>query len=258
MTDTPLENLARRIAQTRSIDRAGKQALARELKSLRGRLYPSAGQDLVDRVEAAVLLMHFIATQEDAPGDGLQLVARLTAAFDERCFAPPPPEPESAKLPAGLEGLATTSKLGDVMVHIGMITAEQLDEALRVKRNMRLPLGVCLERLGHATSGQVARALELQKRLRAVAEPAPQAAPPAPLPSVRRSELKLEVRDGSAVPTLAELLVQSNQLSPQQLERASVLQRAAGVHFEEALIQLGFLSLDQIKQAKQVQERLRK
>lgn len=260
MPDSPLQILARRIAQTRPIDRAGKQAIARDLKNLRSRLYASTSQDLVDRVEATALLMHFLSLVEDSPIETLQLVARLTASFDERCFAPATAELTPARTAGPLDGLTATSKLGEIMVSMGIIAAEQLDEALRIQRSWRLPLGTCLEKLGHATGAQVARALDVQKKLRASAEPAAPIAAPSAAPSatagVRGGGFKLDVRDNQG-PTLAEFLLQRNMLTPAQLERAQTMQRAAGITLNEAIVQLGLLSVEQVRQAVQMQEKLR-
>jgi hypothetical protein len=259
MPDSPLQILARRIAQTRPIDRSGKQALARELKNLRSRLYPATSQDLVDRVEATALLMHFLSQVEDSPIETLQLVARLTASFDERCFAPPSVEASAAARPTGvLEGLSSTSKLGEIMVAMGIIAADQLEEALRIQKSWRLPLGTCLEKLGHATPAQVTRALDMQKKLRVSAEPpAPLGAAPASISlSTRGPGLPLDVRGGT-VQTLGDFLLQRNMLTSQQLERAVTMQRAAGITLNEALVQLGLMTVDQVRQAVQMQEKMR-
>jgi hypothetical protein len=256
MPDSPLQNLARRIAQTRPIDRAGKQALARELRGLRSRLYSSATQDLVDRVEATALLMHFLSLVEDSPIETLQLVARLTAGFDERCFAPQAAETATVRAASPQDGLTPASKLGEIMVAMGLVTAEQLEEALRIQMSWRLPLGTCLEKLGHATAAQVARALELQRKLRASSEPAAPLAGSAPPVGARSGAMKLDVRENQG-PSLHEFLLQRNMLTPQQLEKAATMTRAAAITLSEAIVQLGFLSVEQVKQAVQQQEKLR-
>ena len=253
MTDSPLQNLARRIAQTRPIDRAGKQALARELKNLRGRLQPSTSPELVDRVEATVLLMHFLSLVDDSPIETLQLVGRLTASFDEHSFTPPA---EPAARATGLDALTQASKLGEILVAMGLITPAQLDEALRLQLSWRLPLGTCLEKLGHATSAQVAQALELQQKLRASAEPPAALPSPVPATPARSGGLRLDVRENQG-PSLAEFLLQRNLLNQQQIERAMTMQRAAGITLNEAIVQLGLLSIDQVRQAVQLQEKLR-
>jgi hypothetical protein len=256
MLDSPLQHLARRIAQTRSIDRAAKGLLARELKSLRSRLYPSLGQEVIDRVDAATLLMHYLAISEDSPTEALQLVARMTAALDDRFFAPAVPSPldvAPAAAASPLDGLSATSRLGEIMVKTGIITEEQLNEALNIQRTWRLPLGTCVEKLGHATGAQVARALELQKKLRASAAPA---LPSEPQANHRPVGLNLDVRNSG--PSLGELLLQRNMLAPPQLERAKTLQRAAGVTLEEALVQLQILTRDQVRAAVQIVERMKR
>ena len=254
MPDSPLDILARRIAQTRPIDRAGKQAVARELKSLRSRLYASTSPDIVDRVEATALLMHYLSLVEDSPIESLQLVARLTASFDERCFAPLTSELAPSRTGGPIEGLTAASKLGEIMVAMGIIAEEQLDEALRLQLSWRLPLGTCLEKLGHATGAQVTRALELQKKLRASIEPAP-ALPSSPAPAARVGA-SLDVRENQG-PSLSEFLVPRNMLTPQQLDTALTMQRAAGITLSEAIVQLGLLTDEQMRQAALAQEKMR-
>lgn len=284
MSDTPIRHLARRISQIRPIDRTGKLQLARELRAARGRMYASAPPIAIDMVEALAMLMAFLASAEEVPGEALQTVARLTAGLDERYFAPPLPDP-AQQVPTGPAGLDASSRLGEILVHLGIITSEQLDEALRIQKVWRIPLGACTEKLGFATGAQIARALELQARLRASVTPnapLPQAAAPAgfrPLgstppgaatsapgaepalgaaPGPRRSELKLELRERSRGQMLGELLIEQGVLSKEQLDHGLKMQRAAGLRLGEALIQLGYATREQVKQALLLQEKMRK
>lgn len=283
MADTPIQHLARRISQIRSIDRTGKLQLARELRAARGRMYASAPQVAIDLVEALAMLMAFLASADEVPSEALQTVARLTAGLDERLFSPPLPDP-AQQVPTGPAGLDPSSRIGEILVHLGIITPEQLDEALRIHKVWHLPLGACAEKLGFATGAQIARALELQARLRAGAAahaplPAAQASPsfapagtvaaahapassPGSLtlgaPPPRRSELKLELRERGKVQLLGELLLDQGHITKEQLDYALKMQRAAGLRLGEALIQLGYASRDQVKQALLLQDKLRK
>jgi hypothetical protein len=280
MADTPIQHLARRISQIRSIDRTGKLQLARELRAARGRMYASAPQVAIDLVETLAMLMAFLASADEVPAEALQTVARLTAGLDERFFAPPLPDP-AQQVPTGPAGLDPSSRLGEILVHLGIITPEQLEEALRIHRVWRIPLGACAEKLGFATGAQIARALELQARLRAgaaphaplpAAHPAPSftpvgtghapAAPPGGLslgaPPPRKSELKLELRERGKGPMLGELLLDQGHISKEQLDYALKMQRAAGLRLGEALIQLGYATREQVKQALLLQEKMRK
>jgi adenylate cyclase len=247
-------------------------------------MYASAPPVAIDLVEALAMLMAFLASADEVPGEALQTVARLTAGLDERFFAPPLPEP-SQQVPTGPAGLDASSRLGEILVHLGIITPEQLDEALRIQRVWRQPLGMCTEKLGFATGAQIARALELQSRLRAATAPSaplPQHTPlpgirpaghvtahshaPAPLPdhslgspaAPRRTEFKLELRERGRGSMLGEILLEQGHLSQEQLDHALRMQRAAGLRLGEALIQLGFSTREQVKQALLLQEKMRK
>lgn len=277
MSDTPIQHLARRIAQIRPIDRTGKLQLARELRAARGRMYASAPQDAIDRVEALAMLMAFLSSADEVPPEALYTVARLTAGLDERFFAPPLPEP-SQQVPTGPAGLDASSRIGEILVHLGIITPEQLDETLRLHRVWHLPVGACAEKLGFATGAQIARALELQARLRASAgTPAPLPAgsmpglvhsgpssahhAPATLgapPPARRGELKLELRDRNQGQRLGELMFEQGIVTREQLDYALRMQRAAGLRLGEALIQLGYASREQVRQALLLQEKMRR
>jgi hypothetical protein len=169
MVETSLPELTRRITQTRPIDRARKLALARELKTLRQRMLPEAARDAVDRMDASVLLMGFLAHADDATPEGLAIVARLLASVDAGLFAEPPVAPIPPPVPVRRGGditrhgdlmLTSSCLLGELLVHQGIVTLDQLDEALRAQSVWRLPIGTCLERLGHATPAQIQRALE--------------------------------------------------------------------------------------------------
>lgn len=255
MFDSSIQHLAKRIHQTRSIDRAGKIALAKELRSLRARMLAGVGQPEIDRLEAAALLMAFLASADEAPVEALQVVARLTASLDERLFATPAPvEPvEPVASAAAHDALSAASRLGDILVHQNIVTPEQLAEALRVQPFWKLQLGACLEKLGAATGAQVARALELQARLRA------NRGADAPLGlAPKLKETRLEIRDRTPGPDLAEILIEQGTLTREQLEHAQRLQRAAGLSIGEALVQLNFATKEQIKQALHLQERLRR
>ena len=283
MSDTPIQHLARRIAQIRPIDRTGKLQLARELRAARGRMYASAPQDAIDRVEALAMLMAFLSSADEVPPEALYTVARLTAGLDERFFAPPLPEP-AQQVPTGPAGLDASSRIGEILVHLGIITPEQLDETLRIHKVWHLPVGACAEKLGFATGAQIARALELQARLRAgVGTPAPLPAGPsvpglahsgpvsahhapavhAPAtlgtpPPARRGELKLELRDRNQGQRLGELMLEQGIVTREQLDYALKMQRAAGLRLGEALIQLGYASREQVRQALLLQEKMRR
>lgn len=283
MSDTPIQHLARRIAQIRPIDRTGKLQLARELRAARGRMYASAPQDAIDRVEALAMLMAFLSSADEVPPEALHTVARLTAGLDERFFAPPLPGP-TQQVPTGPAGLDASSRIGEILLHLGIITPEQLEETLRIHKVWHLPVGACAEKLGFATGAQIARALEMQARLRAgVAPPSPLPTAPAlpglvpagpasaqhasavhapptlgAPPPARRPELKLELRERNQGQRLGELMLEQGIVTREQLDYALKMQRAAGLRLGEALIQLGYASREQVRQALVLQEKMRR
>lgn len=53
-------------------------------------------------------------------------------------------------------------RIGEILVQLGYITSEQLDEALQIQQSTRELLGEILQRLGYITSEQLARAQAYQ------------------------------------------------------------------------------------------------
>ncbi len=260
--DSSVKKLSERIAKTRPIDRTRKLALARELRSLRERVLPGVDQGAVDRLEAAALLMGFLAHADAVTQESIQIVSRLTAGLDESLFAalPEPPPPAVPAAPprsvADHRDLQLTSAclLGEILVHMGVVSLDQLDEGLRMQASAHLPLGKCLELLGHANAAQVQRALEVQTRLRSA---------PASTPREPPIELKLDTQRERAmrrsqVLLLGEILLRQGALTKDQLELGLKRQRASGHHLGETLVEMGILTWDKLKMALQVQERLRK
>lgn len=180
MPDLSIQHLAQRIWQTRPIDRAAKLALAGELQEARGRLYPSAGQDAVDRLEAAAMLMTFLAGAGEVPIEALQTVARLTASLDDKYFAPAAPtqlsrgistaftpRPNAPEVKLEVRDSSTRGPLlGELMIEQGFINREQLNQVLLLQRASGLSLGESLAESGWVTREQVRQVLQLQERLR--------------------------------------------------------------------------------------------
>ena len=53
-------------------------------------------------------------------------------------------------------------RLGSKMIDLGLITKEQLDEALKLQKKTGDKIGTCLQKLGFVTERQILKALESQ------------------------------------------------------------------------------------------------
>jgi type IV pilus assembly protein PilB len=63
---------------------------------------------------------------------------------------------------------ASTVRIGDLLVREGLITREQLDQALVEQRNSGMRLGYCLVKLGFVQETEITKALARQYRMPAV------------------------------------------------------------------------------------------
>ena len=172
MDQSSIKALSERIAKTLPSDRARRNSVLQELKALRQRLSPQASKDRMDRLDAAVLLMEFMATVEAAvTSDALGVVARLVATIDQFDAAEPIPEPAVlptsvvASFPAEDLRLSFSLLLGQILLEAGVLSIDDVGEGLRLQLKTRRPLGACLVELGFATENQVIHALRIQDGL---------------------------------------------------------------------------------------------
>src|SRR5262245_14542997 len=96
MTDR-IRTLVKRITDTRPVQTARREALFSELRALRHDIDGNSAPDQVRCLDAALLLMEFMARSEDvATAETLQIVASLVGAIDERTLRQTRPSRASA------------------------------------------------------------------------------------------------------------------------------------------------------------------
>lgn len=178
MDQSPIRALSERIASTLPADRTRRGTVLRELKSLRQRMSPQAPKDRIDRLDAAVLLLEFMATVETAvTSDALSVVARLVATLESHDLGEPVPEPAAPQpstrhsapqvgFPAEDLRLSFSMLLGQILLEAGVVTIDGVGDALRMQLRTGRPLGSCLVELGLASEQHVLNALRVQDELR--------------------------------------------------------------------------------------------
>lgn len=286
MPDFRIQALAKRIAETRPIERSKRQALLEELRQLRGEVDPRAAHEQVHRLDAALLLMEFMSRAEElATADALRTVSGLVGSVDERALRPRAPRPADpgagGRTPADVSEhgdlrMSAQFLLGSILAQAGVISQENLARALRLHASSGVALGQCLIQLGAATPDQIASAVAYQERTREFQraqppppveeQPPPSAQPPPserPPPSSAKLELRLTTRVKGFVQSfqtqmLGEILVRLGTITREQLERALQVQRAASVHIGEALVQTGATNWEHVKKALEIQRQLRR
>jgi hypothetical protein len=263
-----IRSLVKRIQETRPVQSARRQALADDLKALRRDLDAEAVPDQACNLDAALLLMEFMARSEDvATAETLSIVAGLVSTIDEnslrfgppRAFAPRLVREEGAEY-ADLR-LTQEALIGAILVQAGVISPEALTRGLQLQTSSSQPLGQCLVQLGAATPAQIESAVAYQDRLRE--EERTTRREPERSGTAARGELRLNAKQKTVLQSinsqvLGEVLVRLGSISREQLERALTVQRAAGVHIGQALVETKATTWEQIKRALDVQRQLRR
>ena len=176
MAYSPIRTLAERIASTRPRDQVALAGILGELKELRVRFADEVTPEHLDRLDASVLLLEFMATVEDAvSADALRVVGRLVATLDievaEPAVRPPAPEPEppgesAPEIRAGDLRASQSALLGQLLVESGLIDIEGLGEALCMQLTSDRPIGECMVELGLVSRENLDEALRLQDEIR--------------------------------------------------------------------------------------------
>lgn len=138
--------------------------------------------------------------------------------------------------------------LGSLMVQLGTLTEEQLDEALDAQRGSGLRIGEVAVQRGYSTAEQIEEVTELQRHLREHSRAG----------QSRGEAMGIEdepiERDRSL---LGEILVWTGAITREQLGQGLLARRASGVRLGEALVQIGACGWSAIRQAVRTQERMR-
>ncbi len=257
-----LTALARRFACSDPHDAAEQRELLETLSAVRKETQDRAAEELLD---GAVLLTSYMTRLGHVGGQHvLGIIARLLQMANETARSSKAqsnsrvefPRMESAAAPPA-PGEATDAALkvvgsmllGEILVERGVITREQVDEALRLQAHNRLRFGETLIQLGMATKEQVREALQYQNSARQVVEdfgwrdehPREKTRPPQgprklqPLQKAPGSNEGLRLMSDLM---LGEVMVRNGTITKEQLEEALRIQRAAGIRVGEALVRM--------------------
>ena len=164
------------------------------------------------------------------------------------------------------EALAATIQIGDLLVRSGLMSSEKLDEANRLAFKMRLPIGRILTMHGHVTEAMLAKAIEIQARIKDKALPLDHGV----------NALKVSCRDDievdealnrlmpkakpTVVPTsnrLGEILMAAGYASPKQVEEAMIHAADTGLPLGMVLLSKGVLTRTGLNSALTAQRLIR-
>jgi hypothetical protein len=196
--------------------------------------------------------------------------AQPAPPLPSKASAPPgPPPARAAKIAAAELARATPDDmlLGQILLRLGHVTAEQVERALAMHREKGMAIGECLLMTGACAPERVLEALQLQQRLRGGAAPgatvvpvhpaAPHMARPAGAPPI---EIKTPpVQADFHVTTdifLGEVLLGAEMITKEQLESAMRMHHLKRVRVGEALVELGALTADQVDTGIELQRSL--
>lgn len=273
MAFTELSHLVERLKAGR-LGREERMTLARQLENVRDVLLRLGAGEAAGQIELAVDLLVGGDPAADVEPLALSIVQPIERTFREIGLAPrdPPGAPARARVTARVKlGVARDMLLGEMLVHFGVIEADQLERALEARRGSRRRIGEILVQQGATSAEEIARALAYQARLRTessvapatparraerrtVAPPlAPPRAPAPPPPSQARPQPAPE----PAAPRLrmardlllGEILVLQGVLSRPNLARALELQRRRGCLLGETLLGLELVTRRQLEAA---------
>jgi hypothetical protein len=182
--------LARRIARSSPQDAREQQEILERLTEIRNALDPSTQIDVIRYLDGAVLLTMYLAQLGSIGGyEVIDIVSRLMASIEKtlnlqtmarhtlesaqpRAAAQAPAgestlaQPLTAERAPTLETMGKDMLLGEIMIRLGMITPEQLQEGARTQRAAGLRFGEALIERGFVTWSQVETALRFQDRFR--------------------------------------------------------------------------------------------
>lgn len=273
MAFTELSQLIARL-QAGPVPAPERAPLARGLAAVRDVLLRLGARESAAQVDLAVDLLQGESSEPEAERVALSLLLPIERAFHA---SPAPRAGEVAasggtSLPAKAKlGIARDMLLGEMLVHFGVIEADQLERALEARRASGRRIGEILVQQGATSAEEITRALAYQARLRAESSvapatparraerrtvapplapprapappPPPQARPqPAPEPAAPRLRMARDL-------LLGEILVLQGVLSRPNLARALELQRRRGCLLGETLLALELVTRRQLEAA---------
>ncbi len=255
MTAAAIQDLAQRLERSDPTDAHEQREIFERLRELRTALQGPQDAERVRCLEAASMLVSYLARMGSLAGEDVLPIAVRLVRSAQGVNAPA----AAAKNPPSLRSatdLVGDMLLGQILLKRGFVTEQQIEHALKVQRTMGGLLGDVLVKFGAVTPDQVTEALQYQdacKRIREnFVEPTGKKVPSfASQGQLGGLKLVGEV-------LLGEILVERGTITRKQLERALDVQRAAGVRIGEALVQTGATTWEQIESALRVQEQMRR
>lgn len=175
MVQPQQDNLARDIAHSDPCDPQEQAALLGRIRELRRSIPSNANSDQAANLEMASLLTQYLVRMGGiGPEDVLQIISRLVGEVELGFTltrpkhvvlqAPEPALPEEGLRLVGQESGSRSRFLGELMVQMGHVHADQVQEALRVQKASGVRVGEALVSMGAATWDQVKKAVEVQKQ----------------------------------------------------------------------------------------------
>lgn len=166
-SDSP--TLARRIGRFSASDAEERAVLLEEIRQLCNLAARESQPNLAGSVEAAQALVRLLVGENGGPGAGagseevLNVLSELVGRVEEAVRAPA--EDDDAAVPKDLP-LIHDILLGEILVQLGTVTEDQVDEGLRLQRDTGQCIGESLICMGVATSETIQNAVDVQERLR--------------------------------------------------------------------------------------------
>jgi hypothetical protein len=146
----------------------------------------------------------------------------------------------------------SSMRIGQFLVQLGIVTSQQVTDALEVQRTEKLRLGETLTKLGYIIPAELKDALSLRDKMLDYAGGEAESQEPSGL----AAKPKLEI-DEWQESLLGSILVSNEALTVEQLEKGLSIQKATGMRLGEALVQHGYCEWRQVREAIRAQESLR-
>ncbi len=277
-----IQHLAERLQASDPTDAHEQREIFERIRELRSAFDGPLDPESHRRLEAAGMLIAYLARMGDLAGEDVRAIAvrtlRSAADAEAGARAPagaeappsrtptfpvigkkPPASASGAALPSAAEGSRSATDLmgdmllGQILLKRGQILEEHIHQAMKVQRTTSARIGDIFVKIGACSRTQVADALTYQTSLRRVRENLGDPAEAKDKADVRGMGLKLA---GEAL--LGEILIERNVVTRRQLERALEVQKQSGTRIGEALVKTGATTLDQIEQALRFQGRERR
>lgn len=169
-------SLVRRVARFHALDAPEQAAILEQICELRDLAAQGPGQDLTGYVEIALSLVGALTDKGDRPleeaawAEGtLNVVSRLVGLVEDSIH-----ESAAGDAATALHERASRQEqllirdmlLGEVLVQLGVVTQEQVDEALRAQRSTDQRIGKVLVESGVATFKEIEAGVAIQDQLR--------------------------------------------------------------------------------------------